>query len=509
MARKLIDQNEAARILGITPEQVASLRDRKKLFPYRDGDEWKYKQEDIEQYRERMKHEKPEPAADEEVPVWDSGSDSMLAKNLDSADSPELVSDDVMSSDALDVDEEIDSILLSEVELGKSAMEGTSTIIGKPDEGPAEDADLAPAPVSKENEPIPFDDDADLLASSSTAPGGSMVVKTESGLMLGRNQADDSKNVLGGGSSIGKDAGSSGFSLVGDSSLAAFADVKLEPSADEGEPLGIDKPFGSDALQLSDDELKVMDPGSTSKGKIKPPDSKRSSGSSIKLGDEELEVVLGSKTGSDVTQSPNDSGIQLISPSDSGLSLDEPSAMGSSARRLLDIPADDLASMDVAAEEVPGLKPEEDFMLTAMDDVTEESSDSGSQVIALDTDDELGGGMFAAAGGPPSLLEESGSGSLGELSPVLTSGSGFATSSSPQMSAAAMMGAAPVATAAPAEAPYSGANIAVMSVCLVFLLLCGMMTFDLMRNMWGWNGPYSVNSSILESIGKSVGWMEK
>src|SRR5689334_676779 len=98
MARKLIDQNEAARILGITPEQVASLRDRKMLFPYRDGDEWKYKQEDIEQYRERMKHEKPEPAADEEAPIWDSGSDSMLAKNLDSADSPELVSDDVMSS---------------------------------------------------------------------------------------------------------------------------------------------------------------------------------------------------------------------------------------------------------------------------------------------------------------------------------------------------------------------------------------------------------------------------
>ena len=161
MARKLIDQNEAARILGITPEQVASLRDRKKLFPYRDGDEWKYKQEDIEQYREKMKHEKPEPAADEEAPVWDSGSDSMLAKSLDSAEAAED-SADVTSGDALDVDEEIDSILLSEVELGKSAMEGASTIIGKPDEGPAEDADLPPAPVSKENEPIPFDDDADF-----------------------------------------------------------------------------------------------------------------------------------------------------------------------------------------------------------------------------------------------------------------------------------------------------------------------------------------------------------
>jgi len=49
----------------------------------------------------------------------------------------------------------------------------------------------------------------------------------------------------------------------------------------------------------------------------------------------------------------------------------------------------------------------------------------------------------------------------------------------------------------------------VLSVCVVLLMLCGMMTFDLMRNMWGWNGPYSVNSSILDSIGKTVGWMEK
>ena len=191
-------------------------------------------------------------------------------------------------------------------------MEGASTIIGKPDEGPAEDLDLAAVDnfegreVPKVEPTIPLDDDADLLAASAAAPGGSMVIKTESSLTLPRNPAGDSKNVLSAtDSSLAKDAGSSGFSLVGDSSLAAFADVKLVPSEEGGTKAGSsDKLFGSDALQLSDDELKLMDAGSTAKGKGKPAGSQKISGSSIKLGDEELEVVLGSKTGSDVTQSP-------------------------------------------------------------------------------------------------------------------------------------------------------------------------------------------------------------
>ena len=86
MARKLIDQDEAARMLGITPEQVSCLRDRKKLFPYRDGDQWKYKQEDIEKYRDDMQAEKPAPPPEEEAPIWDSGSDSVIGKDLESID---------------------------------------------------------------------------------------------------------------------------------------------------------------------------------------------------------------------------------------------------------------------------------------------------------------------------------------------------------------------------------------------------------------------------------------
>ncbi len=57
MAKKLVDQDEAARILGVSPEEIGSLRDRKKLFPYRDGADWKFKQEDVERLRDELRQE--------------------------------------------------------------------------------------------------------------------------------------------------------------------------------------------------------------------------------------------------------------------------------------------------------------------------------------------------------------------------------------------------------------------------------------------------------------------
>jgi len=35
---------------------------------------------------------------------------------------------------------------------------------------------------------------------------------------------------------------------------------------------------------------------------------------------------------------------------------------------------------------------------------------------------------------------------------------------------------------------------------VIFLALCGMMTYDLARNMWSWDQPYAVNSSIMDTL---------
>ena len=50
------------------------------------------------------------------------------------------------------------------------------------------------------------------------------------------------------------------------------------------------------------------------------------------------------------------------------------------------------------------------------------------------------------------------------------------------------------------ETPYSGLQVTALTLCLVLLILCGWMSYDLLRNMWGWNGAYAVNSKLMDMI---------
>jgi hypothetical protein len=55
------------------------------------------------------------------------------------------------------------------------------------------------------------------------------------------------------------------------------------------------------------------------------------------------------------------------------------------------------------------------------------------------------------------------------------------------------------------DVPFSGWNVMSLVLCSVLLLFCGMFAFDLMRNMWSWDAPYSVNSSMMDMI---LSWFE-
>ena len=56
------------------------------------------------------------------------------------------------------------------------------------------------------------------------------------------------------------------------------------------------------------------------------------------------------------------------------------------------------------------------------------------------------------------------------------------------------------------ETPYTGWQITGLVLCVLMLMLCGMMMYDLLRNMWSWEGAYTVNSSIMDTI---LSWFEK
>ena len=55
MAKKLIDHEEAARLLGVTADELNSMRDRKQVFPKRDAGVWKYELDQIQRLAEERK----------------------------------------------------------------------------------------------------------------------------------------------------------------------------------------------------------------------------------------------------------------------------------------------------------------------------------------------------------------------------------------------------------------------------------------------------------------------
>ncbi|MDX1963798.1 MAG: helix-turn-helix domain-containing protein [Pirellulales bacterium] len=428
MAKRLVDTEEAARILGKSVEEINSLRDRSKLFPKRDGGEWKYDTDELERYKRDQD---------------------------DSASSWETDLNDIQLID----ENEPDSILLSEAELGESAETTKSTIIGKQKNAQAAaDSDIRLA------------GDSDLRLQGADGPTGGQASDIEllgsggdlSGLS-GLSLADDSKISMGTGSGIGSNI---------------FAD-ELNVDA-----LGSSAPLGSGELKLSsDDEISLGD--SPSDRARKNPEFDTTKGDSGLMLSDDDELVLGG-SGSDLTLNAADSGIMLVDPADSGLSLEQPLTLGSSGKNKdnLVIGEDDMITLedDVDVEGATQLRADEDFALTpgGMDD---DDSDSGSQVIALDSEEDLSasGAMFSSG---DNLLTES---PLG-MPDALAGGA---------MPAA---GVAMMPVASIPEAPYSVWNILSLLACIVFLLLGGIMVYDLSQSIWSWHGTTAYNSAIMDSL---------
>ena len=175
--------------------------------------------------------------------------------------------------------------------------------------------------------------------------------------------------------------------------------------------------------------------------------------------------------------------------------------LGGSAVESLELGEDDMILLDEQTgdpDAATQLKADDDFLLTPLEEAGGEESDSGSQVIALDADVEfdesaatmLGSGSSITAG--VTALEED----LGE--PL---GGGSETVAGPGLSTAPAM----AAVSAGPDIVFAPWNIALLAICLLFLILVGMMMYDLMRNMWSWGGAYPVNSSLMDTI---LSWFE-
>src|SRR6187455_852752 len=115
MAGKFVDLKEAAKILGVTADDLVEMRSKGEIFGYRDGASWKFKQEEVE----RVISER-------------AGGGSGTGSSIMNADEKEF--DNLLTGLSSKVlggagnPEEPESILVSEQELGVSSK-GPSTVI--------------------------------------------------------------------------------------------------------------------------------------------------------------------------------------------------------------------------------------------------------------------------------------------------------------------------------------------------------------------------------------------
>ena len=111
-------------------------------------------------------------------------------------------------------------------------------------------------------------------------------------------------------------------------------------------------------------------------------------------------MLGGSGVGSDVTIG-GDSGISLVDPADSGFSLETPINLGAAAEESLGTRRGRHGCRGQSGQNrrsAGKMKTDDDFLLTPLEESTDtEGSESGSQVIALDTEAEDSGAMIGGA----------------------------------------------------------------------------------------------------------------
>ncbi len=363
--------------------------------------------------------------------------DDLLA--IDESDSGELdLSDlgDLAGGDELG-DLDESSILVTE-EPPQDAGESSSTIIGR-EEASAE-------PVSE----AASESDLQLAPSDAGTPGDPSSDSEEFVL------ADSDDDVKAGSSGEGVELVDSG----------ELDELQLAPEGSSD----------SDDFELSSDELL-----------LEGEDKLAAAAKDLALSDDD-DLLLGADSGSgsddDFELSSGESGISLAGADLDRVVLDESSASESDDFDLelsddsMVVPAQASSSDD----DSESLQPDEEFLLTPAEDLlSDESSDSGSQVIALD-DSESGSAdltpMLVPAGSA-----DSGEGVVPELQPFQTAG-----------------GAAAYPTESLPEAEYSILMMIWLSVLTITLMALGMVLFDIVRNMWSWQGQFATTSWLTDAL---------
>lgn len=537
MSKKYIELAEAARILGMSQDELNRARERGEIRGFADRGNWKFRMEDVEEYgRSRQFDSAPDvPMLGDSTPVSDAEDEmdrqpTVIRKGAPPDDSDvRLILDDSLTGEKLPAAGS--SATRKPPKLADSDSDSDVKLVGSDS-----DSDIRIAP--QQPAPMLADSDSDVRIFSGDSGMRTADVGTDSDVKLladdePRSDSDSDVKLAGVG-----DAGLD-LDLARDSVLAD------DSPAGVGSDAAMTIAAGSDLLR-TDSELSLEGAGSGIS--FEAPDSGirlEGAGSGRRggaAGASDSSGILDAREDSGISLSgPMDSGISLSSesdvllPGDSGISLergDSGITLGASSDDELDqtvplLDMDDPFGEQPTRAAIPTAKGSEDseFELEMTGDADEgdtsvilfdddDADDFGATVVkkksadedAFDlsdeefaADDEFGDELEVAtdiAGEDDELLddelleEDVFEGEEDEGSFVAGGHEGFAVPGG--------------RVAAPAQAEWGAGTFAGLVLSTIALVLVGMVTFELVRSMWGWQQPTPVNGILLETL---KGWL--
>lgn len=491
----LHELKDAAAMLGISPEELVEMRGRNEIFGMRDGKSWKFKTEEIERILALRGHEA-------EVK---GGSGIHLDETLAAGEGSGLDADldELIRVDELKL-EDASSVFGAE---GSADATSSSTVIGHRSGPPADLlAELARSPAAAPDETsaqrtgsdplddLDFDLGPELGATSGSDPSltkGPPATRETSAAdgLLDDAIPGDSAIFLEGGDAIPTSGSTgSGLNQTGDSSVRDdhHRSASTAPAPDETGAIPRSTTSSDDDIildssadfEISDEDLGLSPSGSSSELKLAATDSQ------LRLDDKvDLDAAA-----SDISLDAERSGINLESPSDSGISLEQTPPEILVGGDSLELGEADLLDLDdglADLSDATALQGDDEFLLTPVEPDAMEESDSGSQVIALDSE-EFEDSASTILKGDSDILSDGSSPELGQPAGNVPDDTPFAAG-------------LPGMAIAP-EAPYTIWNVMGLGAISVVLGLAGIMVFDVVRHIWSWDQPYSLNSTLMDAL---------
>lgn len=494
---------KAAEILSMTPGDLNRLREAGKMRAFRDGNDWKFRKEDIDNYlAEKIKNRSKAAIADdaddllneteEELPTMLA--DSTSFESLVSA-SPEAVKinthDPADDGILLDNTQEPDVVALDETPDAGIKIDGGSSgisLIG--DEDSIQTAESGSG--------------ISLLDDGLFELGGSNVDLGQEDIILG-DGSGSGLNLTGGSGitlgSLSSDGSGSGISLLSDDNLFSLApgpasgegvESKPAPSAAKAEPAQSEE---SEIFALAEDPNKLVQVNGTEDVTILQAS-----------GDEDFQLAP-IATGDE--DSDSESSSQVIPLEDENIFMTEDSdadqvygLAGEEAKRAEETPA------APSAPAAPVAVADDDLGL----DLNAGFGDMGNDFDSLETGGDLGGDLGGGFELPDSgaLPPVSDSGAAPDFTP--SGAEPFGTLGSDPGPMPETFGAAPLPIAGGCsyaagkgcrqDPGYSGLSIGLGLVpCIALLILCGIAAYELIRTIWSWDQPFGLTGTLLETIG--------